>query len=583
MTNILSSFYEKLRDSVFVSEIIRHRVALTKKGPEYIGLCPFHGEKTPSFTVNDRKKFYHCFGCGAHGDLIKFESEISGISYRDSAFQIAEKYGIDKPTFSKAEEESNKQQDRLHSIMKAVTEFYISNMNPSIEKILSDRKINIETITQAKIGFTASQGDLINFLKNKNFSESDLISSGLINKGKSGHYEFFRNKIMIPIISNFGKIIGFGARALGDEIPKYINSSESIIFKKGESLYGEDVAVAQAYKSGYFILVEGYFDVLMLRQHGFGEAVASLGTAVTINQLEKLWKTAPEIIICLDGDNAGLRAGHKVINTAISNLTSDKKISFINLPAKKDPDDILQEKGKIYFEKLISNRIPLSEQIFRFSSAGKNLTSPEAKTEFENLLKSYSDRIKDDNLKKNYQLYFKKRIWELYNGVTVKNKGNINSQAGLNEFESLNALILALIINHYKKIEEKLLDDALIKIINSDSIFAQFSSYILDYKNDESNNKADNLLEFTKNTSFYKEFEILSAEYKNSIPSNLEMGNMDDIMEFYMNKKYLLELTGEFSALLSSDSENLEKRTEFYIAEIKRIKEKINKYTLKLF
>lgn len=578
MASILSVFYEKLRSSIFVSEVVRSKISLTKKGQEFSGLCPFHGEKTPSFTVNDRKRFYHCFGCGAHGDVIKFESETTGLSYRDASFSLAQRHGIELPTFSKEEVEINNKQDRVFNILKVTCDFYHSNVsNPSIKKILLKRGVNEDTIRQAQIGFTGDIGELINHLKSKNFSTDDIYSTGIITHGNYGkNLEFFRNRIMIPIFSNFGKVIGFGARSLSNEMPKYINSPETIVFKKGESLFGEDVATAAAYKSEYFILVEGYFDVLMLRQNGFKEAVASLGTAITKKQILKLWKVAPEVIICLDGDIAGLRAAQKVIDNIVDIISHEQKISFINLPSKYDPDDLLKEKGADYFSNLIKKRISLSDQILKNSAIDNKFATPEDKTNFENKVMSFAERILDKNLKKNYINYFRNKIWEFFN-KKPSFKSDLSNKKNLNQIDSLNAVILAIIVNYFDKLNIDDVTNSLIKITNDSEKFSELSNMILEYINDEEIKKT-NLTDLIKNTSFYKEYDVLCAEYKNSISINFDLDKISDALKFYNSKKYLIELTEEFSKVLMSNGSNVESKSKFYMDEINKARTQINYY-----
>jgi DNA primase len=239
--------------------------------------------------VNDQKKFYHCFGCGAHGDVIKFESEQTGMSFKDAAYKIADKFQIPVPKFSKEEEKEQLLQDRVMTLLNDASNYFVSCMNNNTVQTLIDRGIKKETINRYHIGYSGKHGGLIEYFAGRNVRLEELANCGLVTKrGDGKYYEFFNNRIIIPILSSFGKVIAFGGRANGDDMPKYLNSAENPVFKKGESLFGEDIAYSFAHKSGFVILVEGYFDVIGLHQSGFQNVVASLGTAVTEAQLAKL-------------------------------------------------------------------------------------------------------------------------------------------------------------------------------------------------------------------------------------------------------------------------------------------------------
>jgi len=582
MKTSLFNFYDKIRSNIRVSDVVKTKVNLTRKGQEFLGLCPFHGEKTPSFTVNDRKKFYHCFGCGAHGDLIAFESETSGLSYKDASFKIAQKFGIELPTFSREEEIQYKKSERIAVISKLASEFYASSINSSVKKILEDRGISADIIKEYNIGYSGERGDLLKFFSSKSFTPQELLDSGLVRKISGNLVEFFTGRIMIPIVSNFGKVIGFGARSLGDELPKYINSSETLIFKKSESLFGEDVATAASYKSGYFILVEGYFDVIKLATSGFKEAVASLGTSVTKSHLYKLWQTAPEIIVCLDGDEAGLRASRKVIDLAMDIISSEKTLSFINLPRGMDPDDLINKKGNEYFQNLINNRVSLSHQIFLNVVSGKKFETAEQKSSIENQLESFANTIKDELLRKNFQRFFKDKCWQLFNNKLSKPKSDLSMKTTLTKDDSINSVLVGIILNYLEYLDSRKIDDILTQIASCKGKFADFSSHVQQILHEYEDIDSENIISLIKKTSFYLEFEIISAEYKNSVPSNLDKIKAINIVEYFLSLKYLSQLNEELAGILQTKDENLEKKYSFYLKEIALTKEKINDLSISI-
>jgi DNA primase len=577
------NFYDKIRSNIRVSDVVKTKVNLIRKGQEFLGICPFHSEKTPSFTVNDRKRFFHCFGCGAHGDIINFESEVSGLSYKDASFKIAQKFGIDLPTFSKEEEIQYKKSEKIALISKLASEFYASNINSSVLKILEKRGISADVIKEYNIGYSGERGDLLKFFSNKSFAANELLDSGLVKKISGNMVEFFSGRIMIPIVSNFGKVIGFGARSLGDELPKYINSSETLIFKKSESLFGEDVATAASYKSGYFILVEGYFDVIKLASSGFKEAVASLGTSVTKSHLFKLWQTAPEIIVCLDGDAAGIRAANRVIDLSMEIISSEKILSFINLPKGMDPDDIINKKGHEYFKNLIDNRISLSYQIFLITTAGKKIETAEQKAHIERELENFANRIKDELLKKNFQKFFKDKCWQLFNKKQARPKTDLTLKVSLEKDDSINAVLIGITLNYLDFFDPRKIDEVLTQISSSDSKFSDFSSHVQQILHEYEDIDSENIIKLIKKTSFYLEFEIISAEYNNSVSSDFDKIKATNVLEYFLSLKYMSQLNDELANILQTKDENLEKKYSFYLKEIARTKEKINNLTISIY
>ncbi|MBP7190396.1 MAG: DNA primase, partial [Rickettsiaceae bacterium] len=331
---VSGDFFESVRNRVYVSDVVRRNVMLTKRGVEYTGLCPFHDEKSPSFTVNDIKRFYHCFGCGAHGDVIRFVSETSGLSYKDAAIKIAQDNGIEIPKLSPKEEEIYKEIDQIHNVLDLACDFFKKNLTSKALEYLTSRSINSSIISDFSLGFAPSGGALQKYLESKKIPLMMMSKAGLVNKGEDGKlYEIFRDRIIFPIKNIYGKIVGFGGRTISDAMPKYLNSPETIVFKKNETLYGEDKAIGEAYKKGNVIVVEGYMDLIALHSAGFKNSVASLGTAVTSGHISKLWRSADEIIICLDGDAAGIRACSKVIDNVIPEVSYNKKVSFVVLPS----------------------------------------------------------------------------------------------------------------------------------------------------------------------------------------------------------------------------------------------------------
>lgn len=590
MSNLLYGFYDKIRSNVNVSDVVRNYVTLSKKGGEYTGLCPFHSEKTPSFTVNDQKKFFHCFGCGAHGDVIKFESEQTGMSFKDAAYKIADKFQIPVPKFSKEEEKEQLLQDRVMTLLSDASKYFVSCMNNTSAQTLIDRGIKKDTITRYHIGYSGKYGGLIEYFAGKNVRLEELANCGLVTKRSDGkYYEFFNNRIIIPILSSFGKVIAFGGRANGDDMPKYLNSAENPVFKKGESLFGEDIAYSFAHKSGFVILVEGYFDVIGLHQSGFQNVVASLGTAVTEAQLAKLWKLAPEIVVCLDGDEAGKRASKKVLDLAINMIGSNKKLSFVSLPKGLDPDDLIGKYGKETFQRYLSSRSSLSEFIFNIMTSGKPYSTAEDRAIIEQNLANYTNQITDFGLRKNMQQFYKDRCWKLYNNKEKKNENLIKPETEISsELDKIDDIILGFIAQNLNVISEERVSNIL-EIISSSITKGKYANIILEFISSQENLKDADFYDFIKKTSFKDEFDILCATSKGSISEFSNEIKLDDILEYLLLKRYLINLIDEFQGITKASNnptndesnnisdENIEEKLKFYINEIKSVRDQIQK------
>ncbi|MDX1916804.1 MAG: DNA primase [Rickettsiaceae bacterium] len=592
MKNILNNFYDQIREKVLVSEIIRSYISLTKKGYEFLGLCPFHNEKSPSFTVNDQKKFYHCFGCGAHGDVIKFESELSGVNYKDAAYKIAAKAGIKIPIFSESERKEIELADKLSDLMQQACRYYSKNLGPQGRKILHERGVNEELINTYNLGYAQGSG-LIEYFSTKKIKLEDLASCGLVSKKENGRYkEFFSDRITIPIITTFGRVIGFGGRSLGQEMPKYINSPETILFKKGEALFGENIAYSSAHKTGSIILVEGYFDAIALHQKGFKNVVASLGTAVTHNQVTKLWKIASKVIVCLDGDSAGIRAAKKLLDIAIEHVSSSKQISFICLPSGMDPDDFVAKYGKDGFARLLENQMSLSEFIFSQTILDRELKTPENRAEIEVALDSYIAKIQDVHLKQNMKRYFSDMLWNLFSSRKNKLPNKISQSANqLNNstssaLENIDDQIISLIVMNFSELDTSRITSALETIYHL-SHRVDLIEYLLQLLDELDLNRntrieRDKLENNLKKTRFCDVYDLLCMKYRRSFSGVFVNQNIDDILEYLLSKRYLHVITEEFKNIMLTNAPNIDAKISFYLNEIKSVQTKISKFDMRL-
>ncbi len=566
-------FFELLRSRVNVSDVVRKRVVLTKRGAEYSGLCPFHDEKSPSFTVNDIKRFYHCFGCGAHGDAIKFVSETSGLGYRESAIKIAEDYGIEIPKLSKQEEKLYEEIDQIYHVLNLAADFFQSKLNDKAKSYLQSRLIGPKIIDDFSLGYAPSGGALKEHLESKKISMLMMSKAGLIGKGEDGRvYDIFRERIIFPIKNIYGKVIGFGGRTMGDAMPKYLNSPETIVFKKNETLYGEDKAIGEAYRLGNMIVVEGYMDVIALQAAGFKNTVASLGTAITTGHIQKLWRSADEIIICLDGDSAGIRACYKVIEQALPQVTYNKKVSFVILPSGSDPDDVIKNSGANKFKALLEQRLSLSEMIWYLETSGKAPTSAEGKAALEHKLENYADAVTDATLKRNFARFFKDSMWQYLNNKkqNKKSAAHIELPTQMTESSMLEHSILSVLVKLPQLLCDNNVQETLSAIHFTNKDLGAFRDYLLGHITQNQEIDSERLSKIIEKTSFFKLFVLLVAPSAIFLDISRLKAGFDPILlwEMLIRKYHLLKIKQEYSALLSDMTEQSFLKVQSYQQEI---------------
>lgn len=574
-------FYNHLRNTIRISDVVRQRVVLTRKGNEHLGLCPFHDEKTPSFTVNDLKKFYHCFGCSAHGDVIRFVSETNGISYKEAAIKIASDNGIELPKMSAAQERMYEEADQIYNILNLATEFFQDNLDKDTIEYLRKRGVTSTSIENFSIGFAPGGGLLEKFFQQKSIPLKDLIKSGLFGKKEDGKiYEVFSKRIMFPIYNVYNKVVGFGGRAIGDFMPKYINSPETMIFKKSEVMYGENIATGQSYKDNYSIIVEGYMDVIALHQAGFKQAVASLGTSVTEKHIQKLWRSADEIVACLDGDSAGARASGRLINLALPQISADKIMSFIEIPEGIDPDDLIKDKGANAFKLLLDRRVGLSEMIWNIEFRGKSFRTAESRSLLEKKLNDYSYQIQDDSLKANFRRYFKDMIWNsLIRKKSKKesvfgNSDKLFDSKKYSEIEYMENAICSFMIKF-----PNLVRDLEYDIQFQDPDLDEFKNWIIDLVNEYEDVDKNLIADKVKNTRFYNSFLVLSSSdilFLDYAFLNDESIDREQVFEWLHKKHYLLLLKNEYVNVLNSSAYDEQSKTMSYLEEIRRVTKELD-------
>ena len=393
MRLISDDMINQIKENSDIVDIISEYVDLKKAGSSFKGLCPFHNEKTPSFTVDRKKQLFHCFGCGAGGDVVSFIMQKEGLSYPDSLKYLAQKAGINL-VFNESPGMSEKRK-RLYEINKDIMMYFYKNLltNKAPQDYLLKRGLRSNIVNTFMLGFAKdSWDDLLNFARSNDIKEEDLLELGLIAKSKNGNfYDKYRNRLIFPIIDTYGRIIGFGGRAIDNTMPKYLNSPESEVFKKRYNLYGLNIFKKQGKRD--LILVEGYMDVIALNNNGIDIAVASLGTAFTVDQAKLAKRYADNIYICYDSDSAGIKATKRAIEIF---KEAEIGVNIIELGQGLDPDEYVKKYGKEAFEKKIDEALDEYNYAYEQILNGYSEANENEKLEKLNLFIGFLASIKQD-------------------------------------------------------------------------------------------------------------------------------------------------------------------------------------------
>ena len=416
-------FLDELRSRISLSGLIGRTVKLVRRGREYTGLCPFHHEKTPSFYVVEDKSFFHCFGCGAHGDAIGFVMRNDNLDFIEAIEKLAGEAGLAVPRATPQERERAQQQKTLLEALEAAAAFYEARLaSPAgarARNYLRERGLDTETIRHFRLGWAPDERQALRRSLSGDFSESLLIEAGLLRRPSSAAadepIDYFRSRVMFPIGNRTGRVIAFGGRMIGDGQPKYLNSPESTLFEKGRVLYGWAAARAglsrESPSAGPGVIVtEGYMDVIALHRAGFPTAVAPLGTALTDFQLHDLWRLGSEPVLCFDGDAAGQRAAARALYRALPFLGTGRSLRFASLPAGEDPDSLIRAEGRTAFEAILDAARPLSDMLWEIELAAKPRNTPERLADVWRRLVSRVELIPDRKVQAEYRNLFYKRF-----------------------------------------------------------------------------------------------------------------------------------------------------------------------------
>ncbi len=475
-----SRFLDELRDRTPLADLIGRKVSLQRRGREHVGLCPFHKEKTPSFTVNEEKAFYHCFGCGQHGDAISFVMETENLTFPEAIEQLAANAGMEVPRASAQEIQQEKRRGDLLNAVEAATVWYERQLQGRKGEAALDyfyrRGLDSEIISKFRLGYapTLARGEASHLeahLHQQGFDTDTLVEAGLLNRPEDGRapYDFFRNRAMFPIADRGGQVIAFGGRVLDNSQPKYLNSRDTPLFDKRRTLYNFSNARKASRDATELIVAEGYMDVIALDRGGFPSAVAPLGTALTEEQIEALWKIVDEPLLCFDGDNAGRRAASRGAERALSLLKPGKSISFAFLPQGEDPDSLLAGQGTAAFRNVLDSAYPLAEVVWQMERNAAPVDTPERMAGLKARLRQKVATISDPIVREQYRNLFEERTsaaprqsGNRANGPRFFESRPRTNLAGISTSNLPQKYLIAALLNHPLLIDE--FGEALIEI-----------------------------------------------------------------------------------------------------------------------
>ena len=405
-----------------IVQLVGRRVKLSRKGQAFWGCCPFHKEKSPSFKVENARRTYHCFGCGKGGDAFRWLMETDGLSFPEAVQRLAGEAGVELPKWSPEDEAREEKRKSLYDVIEAACAFFEEQLRADAgaeaRRYLQSRGLNGEAAKRFRLGYAPpGHATLIEHLKTRNITLDDMVAAGVVRPATEdrGPRDFFFDRVMFPIGDARGRIVAFGGRGLApDAKPKYINTGETTLFSKGHLLYNFASARPAAIKSQQIVVAEGYMDVIALVRAGFEAAVAPLGTALTEDQLQLLWRTAAEPVLAFDGDEAGLRAAHRAAHLALPHLTAGHSLRFAFLPAGEDPDSLIRTNGPAAMRKLIDEALPLSQMLWRAETDGKDFSTPERRAGLERALGEIVAAIGDARIADYYRRDFDQKVFDAF-------------------------------------------------------------------------------------------------------------------------------------------------------------------------
>lgn len=454
MANYDKNFTDELRARLSIVDVVSRRVPLTKKGQNYWGCCPFHNEKTPSFSVNEDKGFYHCFGCGEHGDIISFTMKSENVGFVDAIKELAEMAGLKLPEFKPRDPAVVQREESYFDITeRAAAEYQKQLFTPTgtvALEYIRGRGFTDEMIKKYRLGYAPKN----NLIANKfvNTKQDVLIGTGLCRRGDYGMYDFFRDKLMFPIFSARGQVVAFSGRSLDGSEPKYINTADTEIFHKRKTIFGFNFARDSIHRNNRTIIVEGQIDAIQMQCHGFPETVAPLGTALTEDHLAILCKANRNIVFCFDGDTAGQKAAARAANLVLPFIRDNSDIKFAFVIGGKDPDEILKKSGKDAMDTIINNATGLTDFIWEIANKNYIVSTPGGRAQAEKFLKSQTDKITDIALRAEYEKEYNSRKFNQWHKWSRKPNA---PEIAVPEIDAITRNTLVFITNKYPDVAER--------------------------------------------------------------------------------------------------------------------------------
>lgn len=454
MTKYDNNFTDQLRERLSILDVVSRRVPLVKKGQNYWGCCPFHNEKTPSFSVSEDKGFYHCFGCGKHGDIISFTMESEHVDFKTAIAELADMAGLKLPEYKPKTKEQIEAEETYVTITTAAAKIYAEKLfapeGAHALEYIRGRGFTDEMIKKYGIGYAPKNNIIAN--KFVNTKQDKLIATGLVRRGDYGLYDFFRDKLMFPIFNAHGQIVAFSGRSLDGSEPKYINTTDTEMFHKRQTLFGFNFARENIHRANRAIIVEGQIDAIQMQCNGFGETVAPLGTALTEDHIAIICKANRNIVFCFDGDAAGQKAAARACGIILPFLRDNSNVSFAFVTGGKDPDEILRKSGRAEMEKIVNNAVPLVDFLWQITNKNYLINTPAGKVQAEKFLKSQIDKITDKLLRAEYEHEYNNRK---FNEWHKWKKTSETAHIDVPEIDSVIKNTLVYIVNKYPEIAER--------------------------------------------------------------------------------------------------------------------------------
>ncbi len=482
MAKFDNNFTDQLRQRLSIVDVVSRRVPLVKRGQNYWGCCPFHNEKTPSFSVSEDKGFFHCFGCGKHGDIISFVMESEHVDFKTAISELADMAGLKLPEYKPKTQKQIESEESYINITAAAARVYAEKLfTPDGAHALSyirGRGFSDEMIKKYGIGYAPKNNIVAN--KFVNTHQDKLIATGLVRRGEYGLYDFFRDKLMFPIFNAHGQIVAFSGRSLDGSEPKYINTTDTEMFHKRQTLFGFNFARESIHRANRAIIVEGQIDAIQMQCHGFGETVAPLGTALTEDHIAILCKANRNIVFCFDGDGAGQKAAARACGIILPFLRDNSDVRFAFVTGGKDPDEILRNGGVGDMEKIINNAMPLVDFLWQIANTNFVTNTPAGRTRAEKFLHTELEKITDKALRAEYEHEYDSRKFNQWH------KWKKTPEIQCIEVPEINNVIkntLVYIVNKYPELAERYGD--FIGRFNLDFDSGATNDFNLDFKSAE--------------------------------------------------------------------------------------------------